>query len=161
MTICLGIDIGGTKTHALLVDRQGRVLGFGHSGPGNPDNVGHDGMAAVMEAALQAALAQAGAGREQIAGAGFGICGLDWPAQHALMLDTISRLGLKCPVEAVNDAVIGLLAGAEQGWGVSVVAGTGCNCWGIDRQRRTGRSRGWGSGWVKPPGRVNWCTPLL
>jgi N-acetylglucosamine kinase-like BadF-type ATPase len=144
MTLFLGIDIGGTKTHALLADAQGRAVGFGHSGPGNPDSVGHAGMAAVMQTALQTALSQAGARREDIAGAGFGIGGLDWPAQHSLMLETIRRLELHCPVEAVNDAIIGLLAGAEQGWGVAVVAGTGCNCWGIDRQRRTGQVTGLG-----------------
>jgi N-acetylglucosamine kinase-like BadF-type ATPase len=141
----LGIDIGGTKTHALLADEQGRAVGFGEGGPGNPDGVGHDGMAAVMQASLEAALTQAGASRAQIAGAGFGIGGLDWPAQHPLMLETIARLGLDCPVEAVNDAILGLLAGSEQGWGVSVVAGTGCNCWGIDRQRRTGQVTGLGA----------------
>jgi N-acetylglucosamine kinase-like BadF-type ATPase len=101
-------------------------------------------MAAAMEQALTAALVQAGARRDQIAGAGFGIGGLDWPAQVPLMLETIGRLGLRCPLQAVNDAIIGLLAGSEQGWGVAVVAGTGCNCWGIDRQRRTGQVTGLG-----------------
>jgi N-acetylglucosamine kinase-like BadF-type ATPase len=140
----LGIDIGGTKTHALLVDSHGHAAGFGSSGPGNPDSVGHDGMAAAMEQALAAALVQAGAHRDQIGGAGFGIGGLDWPAQVPLMLETIGRLGLRCPLQAVNDAIIGLLAGSQQGWGVAVVAGTGCNCWGIDRQRRTGQVTGLG-----------------
>ena len=44
-------------------------------------------------------------------------------------------MGLTCPVEAVNDALIGLLAGAEAGWGVALISGTGNNCWGWDRER--------------------------
>lgn len=31
----LGIDIGGTKSHALIADEQGRAVGFGVGGPGN------------------------------------------------------------------------------------------------------------------------------
>ena len=50
-------------------------------------------------------------------------------------MDAIRTLGLTCPVEAVNDALIGLLAGAEAGWGVALISGTGNNCWGWDRAR--------------------------
>lgn len=53
-------------------------------------------------------------------------------------------MGLRAQVEAVNDTLIGLLAGAEAGWGVAVVAGTGCNCWGYDRHGRVGRMTGHG-----------------
>ena len=31
----LGIDVGGSKTHALIADEQGRACGFGKAGPGN------------------------------------------------------------------------------------------------------------------------------
>lgn len=140
----LGIDVGGTKTHALITDQYGQALGFGRSGPGNPDTHGHDGLLAVMQTAMQKALQMAGICKEQIAGAGFGIGGFDWPSQRPLMLETIRALALDCPVEPVNDAIVGLLAGASQGWGIAVIAGTGCNCWGLDRQRRTGQVTGLG-----------------
>jgi N-acetylglucosamine kinase-like BadF-type ATPase len=46
----------------------------------------------------------------------------------------------------VNDAILGLLAGSPEGWGLAVVAGTGCNCRGWDAQRRReGRVTGAGS----------------
>ena len=44
----------------------------------------------------------------------------------------------------VNDALIGLAAGAEAGWGLAVVSGTGCNCWGWDEQRQVGHVTGFG-----------------
>jgi N-acetylglucosamine kinase-like BadF-type ATPase len=61
------------------------------------------------------------------------------------MLDVLARLGYSMPLEIVNDAILGLLAGAEEGWGVAVIAGTGCNCWGWDRTRqRVGHATGGG-----------------
>lgn len=47
--------------------------------------------------------------------------------------------------EVVNDAIIGILAGAPEGWGLGVIAGTRCNCWGWDKQRRVGRMTGLGT----------------
>jgi N-acetylglucosamine kinase-like BadF-type ATPase len=75
-------------------------------------------------------------------GAGFGIGGYDWPTQRELTLGSISTLGLSASVEIVNDAMLGLLAGAEQSWGVAVVAGTSCNCWGRDEHGKEGRMTG-------------------
>ena len=60
------------------------------------------------------------------------------------MQAAIAPLGLECPLELVNDALIGLAAGAEKGWGIAIVAGTGCNCWGWDEQHHTGRVTGYG-----------------
>ena len=57
----------------------------------------------------------------------------------ASTLEAIATLGLRAPLEAVNDTIVGLLAGASEGWGVAVVAGSSCNCRGWDRSRREGR----------------------
>lgn len=139
----LGIDIGGTKSHALVADQAGQALGLGEGGPGNPESIGYDGLAQVLRAITQEALTAAGVATDEIVGAGFGIGGYDWPsAQREPALQAIHTLELKAPLEIVNDALIGLLAGAEAGWGVAVVAGTSCNCWGWDQERREGRMTG-------------------
>lgn len=138
----LGIDVGGTKTHALIADQTGKVVGFGEVGPGNHEVVDYPGLRAALMASTHQALAQAHLRREQIAGAGFGVAGYDWPSERHPTLEAIGVLGLDCPVEAVNDTVIGLVAGAAQGWGVAVVAGTGCNCWGRDTQGRLAQVTG-------------------
>jgi|YNPBryantNP2012_1023418.scaffolds.fasta_scaffold00418_15 N-acetylglucosamine kinase-like BadF-type ATPase len=138
----LGVDVGGSKTHALIADASGHALGFGQSGPGNPESVGYERLARVLQEATDEALSAAGISREMIAGAGFGIGGYDWPSQRPAMLEAIGALGLSAPVEIVNDALIALLAGAEQGWGVAVVAGTSCNCWGRSPDGREGRMTG-------------------
>jgi N-acetylglucosamine kinase-like BadF-type ATPase len=117
---------------------------LGESGPGNPDNVGYEGLSRTLEIATRSAMQQAGIAIEQITGAGFGVAGLDFPSQRASTLQAIDVLDLRAPIEAVNDALIGLVAGASGGWGVAIVSGTGCNCWGWDRHRRQGQVTGGG-----------------
>ncbi|MGE5223597.1 MAG: N-acetylglucosamine kinase [Omnitrophica WOR_2 bacterium] len=143
-TYYLGVDVGGTKCHALISDETGQAAGFGEAGPGNHEAVGYPGLIAALQEVTGKALTSAGLVMDQIAGAGFGVAGYDWPSERQPTLDAIATLGLTCPVEAVNDTIIGLLAGSEQGWGVAVVAGTGCNCWGWDQQHRIGRVTGCG-----------------
>ncbi len=140
----LGVDVGATKTHALVADETGRAVGFGQAGPGNYQVVGYAGMAAELRAATDQALAMAAVTIEQIAGAGLGIGGYDWPSQQARMFETIHEAGIHAPLEIVNDAVLGLLAGAAEGWGIALVAGTSNNCRGRDRHGREGRVSGEG-----------------
>jgi N-acetylglucosamine kinase-like BadF-type ATPase len=142
MSYYLGVDIGGSKSHALIADAHGRVVGFGHGGAGNHEVVGYEGLAAALQEVTEQALAVAGLQAGDIAGAGFGVAGYDWPIERAPTLAAIAALGLACPCEAVNDTIIGLLAGAEQGWGVALVAGTSNNCRGWDRHGREGRVLG-------------------
>jgi N-acetylglucosamine kinase-like BadF-type ATPase len=145
MTYYLGADLGATKTHTLIVDETGRALGFGESGPGNHEDVGYDGMLEAMQQGLQAALQNAGLTKADIAGAGFGVAGYDWPSESVATAAVINKLGLSAPYKFVNDSVLGLVAGAEDGWGVVVVSGTGSNCRGWDRQHKhEGRVTGHG-----------------
>ena len=138
----LGVDIGATKSHALIADARGQAIGFGFAGPGNHEVVGWDGYRAVLQEITNQALASARIDRTQIVGAGFGVAGYDWPSQRQPTLEGIRSLGLNCPVEAVNDAVLGLFAGACEGWGIAIISGTGENCWGVDPQRNYGHMTG-------------------
>ena len=140
----LGIDIGSTKSHALIADESGRAIGFGTGGAGNYEDVGREGYQAALQTITERALESTGITRNEVAGAGFGISGYDWPSERELTLEGIASLGLSCPVEAVNDTIIGLKAGASQGWGIALVAGTGTNCCGFDQQGRYIRITGAG-----------------
>jgi N-acetylglucosamine kinase-like BadF-type ATPase len=140
----LGVDIGGTKSHAMLADQDGRVVGFGEGGAGNYETVGWEGLRLTLHDIVEAALSSARAEKEQIRGAGFGVGGYDWPGEEEPTRRAIGSLGLGAPYGLVNDATIGLLAGAADGWGLAVVAGTSNNCRGRDRQGRVGRMTGCG-----------------
>ncbi len=145
MPYYLGVDLGSTKTHTLIVDESGRALGFGESGAGNHEDVGYEGMLEALQQGLARAFHNAGLTRTDIAGAGFGISGYDWPSEAPATAAVIDKLELGAPYIFVNDTVPGLVAGSEQGWGVVVVSGTGSNCRGWDREhQREGRVSGHG-----------------
>jgi N-acetylglucosamine kinase-like BadF-type ATPase len=148
MPYFLGVDVGGTKTHALIANERGQALGFGETGPGNWERVGYDGLTEALREVTRQATDQAKILYSQITGAGFGIGGYDWPSQRQMHLDAIQPLKLKCPLEIVNDAELGILAGSSQCWGISIVSGTSCNCrgWSKDRKRK-GRVVGGASYW--------------
>ena len=149
----LGVDVGGSKTHALIADENGRALGFGCAGMGNYQGVGYDGMRQVLLHSVGRAMEQAGVTAGDVIGAGFGIGGFDWPSQVQANREVIAGLGLACPIDIVNDATLGLVAGTSAGWGIALVGGTGCNCRGRSRDGREGRVTGegdrfgeWGGG---------------
>jgi len=144
----LGVDAGGTKSHALIADETGRAIGFGLAGPGNWESVGYNGLTKNLLDITTQALKMAKIDPSQIAGAGLGLAGYDWPSQRQAHMDAIQPLTLSCPLEIVNDTTLGILAGTADGWGISVVSGTGCNCRGWSRDHlREGRVVGGGSQW--------------
>lgn len=138
----LGVDIGSYQSHALLVDEHGSVLGIGVAGPGNHEVVGYEGLQETLHAVSEGALQDAGAVKEDIVGAGFGVSGYDWPSEQEPTMDAIQTLGLSAKLELVNDTLLGLIAGAKEGWGIAVVAGSGENCWGRDARGGIGRMTG-------------------
>ena len=116
----LGVDVGATKTHALVADEHGKVIGFGKAGSGNHEVVGYPGLQYALHESVEAALQTAGVTHWQVDGAGFGVAGYDWPSELSETLETIQTLHLDCPIEVVNDSVLGLVAGAAPGWGVGL-----------------------------------------
>lgn len=145
MKYFLGIDVGSSKTHALIVDEQGKCIGFGKSGGGNHQGVGYDGTRRVLQESFDEALKVSGVDKALIAGAGFGVAGYDFPSDREGHLQVISVLGLSCPVEVVNDGWNGLYAGATQGIGVNVTAGSSNNCRGRNKDGKEGRIVGNGA----------------
>src|SRR5512141_1590856 len=145
MKYFLGIDVGSSKTHALIVDENGQCVGFGKAGGGNHQGVGYDGLAKTLKESFDGALNMSEVERASIAGAGFGVAGYDFPSDRAGHLQAIATLGLSCPVEVVNDGTNGLLAGATRGIGVNVTAGSSNNARGRGRNGQEGRIVGNGA----------------
>ncbi len=139
MKYFLGIDVGSSKTHALIVDETGQCVGFGKSGGGNHQGVGYDGLTHVLRESFTRACETSGVDVASIAGAGFGVAGCDFPSDRDHHLQAIASLDLSCPVEVVNDGMNGLLAGATRGIGVNVTAGSSNNCRGRGRDGKEGR----------------------
>lgn len=139
MKYFLGIDVGSSKTHALITDETGCCVGFGKAWGGNHQSAGYDGTESIMKESFEQARAMSGVDVAHIAGAGFGVAGYDFPSDRDSHLKAISALGLSCPVEVVNDGMNGLLAGATRGIGVNVTAGSSNNCRGRNKNGKEGR----------------------
>lgn len=145
MKYFLGIDVGSSKTHALIVDEHGHCVGFGKAWGGNYQTVGYDGLFNALQESFEGARVMAGVDVTQIAGAGFGVAGYDFLSDRESHLREISKLGLSCPLEVVNDGWNGLYAGATRGIGVNVTAGSSNNCRGRNRSGKEGRIVGNGA----------------
>ena len=139
MRYYLGVDVGSSKTHALIADETGRCIGFGKAWGGNHQVVGYDGLANALQQSFEQARQMTDVTPNQIAGAGFGIAGYDFPSDREPHLEAIAILGLSCPIEVVNDGLNGLLAGTSHGIGVNITAGSGVNCCGRGPNGEVGR----------------------
>jgi len=145
MKYFLGIDVGSSKTHALIADETGRCTGFGKAWGGNHQGVGYEGLADVLKQSFEQACQTANLSSGQIAGGGFGVAGYDFPSDREPHLQAIASLGLSCSVDVVNDGVNGLLAGTTHGTGVNITAGSGVNCCGRGPNGEAGRIVGNGA----------------
>lgn len=143
MTV-LGVDGGGTRTHAVVVDGGGSVRGFGVGGPSSWEIVGYEKAATALRSAVRDALAEAGVAASAIEGSVFGLAGVDFPSDEEMMGGVHGALGLGGPFRILNDSFVALRAGTNQPWGIVVVAGTGCVVAGRNAAGETFRTLGAG-----------------
>ncbi len=139
MPYVIGIDAGGTKTVGLLTDRKGEVRSRARGGGANLLVHGELEVEKVIYRILEDLEPP-----EPVAAVCLGIAGADRPGQADVVRDMMRRLGLRSGVRVVNDAHIALVAGAPDGIGIVVVAGTGSIAYGVDSAGTTARSGGWG-----------------
>ena len=142
MRAVLGIDVGGTKTHALIASDNGEVLGFGQGVGSNWESVGLEAAYETWAQVMQDALSEAGLSAAQLIGGGYGLAGLDWPSDHDRLRPLVDHLGVGGLQVLVNDAFEALWAGTRDGCGVVVIAGTGTTVAGRNRQGEEARTLG-------------------
>jgi N-acetylglucosamine kinase-like BadF-type ATPase len=71
----VGVDGGGTKTEAVIIDADQRVIGEGRAGPSNPLRVGIAAAAAAVREAIDDACASAKLRRGDLIAAEIGLAG--------------------------------------------------------------------------------------
>lgn len=146
MQLYLGVDGGNSKTVALVACTDGNITGCGRAGCsdiyGAPSA---ESALRAIEEAVRSALRPSCNGLTVQAGV-FSLAGADWEEDFNYLHDQLIQ---RLPVErltVVNDAMGALRAGTEDGYGVSVVCGTGAA---IGAKSRTGRV--WHSSWWQEP----------
>ena len=87
------------------------------------ETVGYSGFKEALQTSIDQAARQAETTIPELDGAGFGICGFDWPSQYPVQSEIIQSLGLACPFELMNDTLIGLLGRRRTGLGGSHCGG--------------------------------------
>lgn len=132
MNIFLGVDAGGTKTHALIVDETGRVLGQGYSGNGN-HQINRAEAERNVHSACDQALREANITKDDVTFAFFGMAGADRARDLAILRPIISGLEFK-RFNIVCDTMIGMRAGTVHPYGLVIISGTGFNCAGRNAQ---------------------------
>ena len=81
----LGIDGGGTKTHAVITTSAYKIIGEGFSGAANPVRVGFDSAVVHVSEAVKQACAQAGMTLHDITAGCAAIAGISHPIHYHTM----------------------------------------------------------------------------
>jgi N-acetylglucosamine kinase-like BadF-type ATPase len=148
----LGIDGGGTKTRALLVDSTAQRIHCAESGPSNlniyDEATVRSSLQEVVASCIQATDAKPSA-------ACFGLAGAANPETKAKLADIVQTLGLET-FKIVSDAEIALEGAFRGGSGILLIAGTGSVCFGKSAKGTIHRTGGWGwladdagsAGWI-------------
>src|SRR5215472_2355323 len=141
--VFLGVDGGGTKTLAVVMDEENGVLGEGAAGPSNPLRVGVASAAAAIREAIDRACAAAHVRRGDIIAGRIGLAGARRAELRTRMVDAIRNLDIG-DIEVVGDADIALFGATDGEPGVVLIAGTGSICCGVDERGERACAGGWG-----------------
>jgi N-acetylglucosamine kinase-like BadF-type ATPase len=139
----VGVDGGGTKTHAVVLDTDFSILGEGLSGPSNPLRVGIANACSAIREAIDKACEAAHLRRTDLIAAEVGLAGARRKELSARMRESLLTLGIP-EIFVVGDADIALYGATEGEPGLIVIAGTGSICCGINARGKTICAGGWG-----------------
>ena len=139
-----GIDGGGSKTAAVVVDATGNVLGRGTAGPSNYQSIGLEKALVSVRGSLEAAVKAAGLeAAERPAGLVIGLAGNDRPEDNQVWSAAIEPLNLADQLELTVDVDL-ILYALPHSQGLGVISGTGSNSIGRDGRGHRAQSSGWG-----------------
>ncbi len=141
MNAVLGIDGGGTRTRASIVDGA-KVLAFAENGSIKRLRVGERVAEENLRAILKDAYSQAGV--QSVKAASAGVASASMPGVKEWITEVLHDFGVqRC--EIVGDEVIALDGAFKGGPGILQIAGTGSNCIGRAPDGSREGAGGWSS----------------
>jgi len=140
----LGVDGGGTKTHAVLIDEEQTILGEGFTGAGNPLRVGVENAIKNIFSAIEKASDAASRSKIDIVSAQLGLAGVRREDLRYLIRNRFREILRIRKVEVTTDAEIALYAATEGKEGLVLIAGTGSVCMGRNAKGEMASAGGWG-----------------
>lgn len=141
MSVVLGIDGGGTRTRASIVEDE-KVLAFAENGSIKRLRVGAEAADANLRAILTDVFAQAGV--KGVCAASVGMASSKMPGVAEWVGAVLKEFGANS-VEIVGDEVIALDGAFKGGPGILQIAGTGSNCIGRAPDGSRESAGGWSS----------------
>ncbi len=148
-----GWDGGGTKTEVCLTDEAGRTLASASFGPLNPNGASRDQISETVKQCILYMKEHAGS-LSEIGGLVVGMAGISNRSASSLLEQSLAEASWCGPLHLAGDQEIAL-AGAIEGPGMLLIAGTGSVCCGRDAEGRSFRVGGYGyliddagSGWA-------------
>lgn len=128
MKYVLGLDQGSSKTHAMVADKSGNVLGLAKSRGVCHSSVSLEAAMDAVEEAADRALYQSGLTGSDITCVAAGLTGTDWDYEVKLLQDAVGRrLGIP-RVRVVNDCIIAMRADSVSDVSGVICVGSGTNC---------------------------------
>ncbi len=136
MDYLLAVDGGGTKTHVLCADAQGQVVGEGLSGPTNltaaePEEASFNLLEGIRQATEKLPA------EKNVRKLVMGLAGLDTKNEaevaQRFFTQALAHLHIQ-ETMLVNDIVIAQYSGTDKNEAVTLIAGTGSQCFGRNEQ---------------------------
>ncbi len=123
--VFLGIDGGGTKTHAAVVDLNGNILATAANGEANWERIGLPAIEISLNEIITEVLVEVDISRDEVINATFALAGIDWKEDLELFAPVMQRLRFENNSFLINDSIAALFAGIPTGIGCVSIAGTG------------------------------------
>lgn len=143
-TYVIGVDGGGSKTEAVVLDESRQTLGRGKSGSSNYLVVGLENSRIALVSAMKKSIAEAGVEMHQVSSATWALAGAGRPAGCELLATMSDEVLPGIPVRIEHDALAALVGGVGGRFGVVLNAGTGTIAYGENREGWQARAAGWG-----------------
>lgn len=134
----MGIDGGGTKTHCMLFDIEGKFIDFIKAGTFGYEylNQRYTSLEVKMNELINKMFERNSIYKENIVSCAIGLSGIDTDYQNKCIAKIIDKIGFTRYI-LCNDAYLGIKAMASKGFGICAVNGTGYSVVGIDPEKNT------------------------
>lgn len=144
MRFVAGVDGGGTRTRALILDEEGHERGYGRGPPGIAGTADPEAVADAVEEAVSAAIRESGAALP-LARLCAGLAGAGSDEVRRAVRGALEGRSLAGSVSVTTDVDVALRDAFPDGEpGILLVSGTGSMALGRTADGEMGRAGGWG-----------------
>lgn len=141
----IGIDGGGTKTHAILADSHGNTITQYITGPSNPNAVSPEALEHTFKSIFAHLKREYPEEFNKVSGVYAGIAGAGSKNSQQQLHKLISLyIPNNCRLQVEVDALNALYSGTFGKPGIVHISGTGSVSYGINHQHKQDRVGGWG-----------------